>query len=217
MQNEESLKWQLEHEPLLQRAWVMQERLLAPRVVYFGSKEVFWQCSEHIASESWPGKIPGFLFVDRVGRPNDFQTSFMLSSFRYFHSDWFAGPQDQAKVRGVWYPMVKFYSHCQLSFGKDKLVAISGIAKYVARYLRGEYLADLWHTNDEIDFFDQLMWATSGRSEPGRWKSPTFYRAPSWSWAAVDCPVEISETDRFMKKDENMLAHVEKVEVFLRG
>jgi len=45
MQSEESVKWQLEEMSVLHRGWVMQERLLAPRIVYFGKQEIFWQCS----------------------------------------------------------------------------------------------------------------------------------------------------------------------------
>jgi len=32
--------------PLPKRAWVLQERLLAPRVVRFASEELFWECRE---------------------------------------------------------------------------------------------------------------------------------------------------------------------------
>ncbi|KAK1749635.1 heterokaryon incompatibility protein-domain-containing protein [Echria macrotheca] len=31
-------------EPLNQRAWALQERLLAPRTVYFGRNQLFWEC-----------------------------------------------------------------------------------------------------------------------------------------------------------------------------
>ena len=36
--------------PLLQRAWVVQERLLAPRVLHFGRNQLFWECSELVST-----------------------------------------------------------------------------------------------------------------------------------------------------------------------
>lgn len=38
------------HAPLYQRAWVIQEQLLAPRVLHFGEKQVFWECNELVSS-----------------------------------------------------------------------------------------------------------------------------------------------------------------------
>ena len=157
MQHQNFLKWHLDEKPLLRRGWVVQERLLAPHVVYFGKKEVFWQCHEKFASEMWPEQIPNFL-VDQHRRPNGLQASFMLSIFRDLRSDWFISAHDQKKIRNVVYFIVKLYCNCQLSSRKDKLVAISGIAKDVTRYLRDKCLAGLWRTADKMDIFDQLMW-----------------------------------------------------------
>lgn len=42
---------QLERSPLSTRAWVYQEILLAPRVVYFNPFCLFWQCCSLCASE----------------------------------------------------------------------------------------------------------------------------------------------------------------------
>ncbi|KIW90965.1 uncharacterized protein Z519_08748 [Cladophialophora bantiana CBS 173.52] len=39
--------------PLLRRAWVVQERLLSPRIIYFGLQGLFWQCWSKNASEFW--------------------------------------------------------------------------------------------------------------------------------------------------------------------
>jgi Heterokaryon incompatibility protein (HET) len=40
--------------PLNQRAWVFQERLLAPRTVHFTKGKIFWECRQLIASDSDP-------------------------------------------------------------------------------------------------------------------------------------------------------------------
>ena len=36
--------------PLQRRAWAMQERLLAPRVLHFGSEQLLWECCQYTVS-----------------------------------------------------------------------------------------------------------------------------------------------------------------------
>lgn len=44
----------LHQAPLHTRAWVLQERLLARRVLHFNQKELLWECREQAASETYP-------------------------------------------------------------------------------------------------------------------------------------------------------------------
>jgi hypothetical protein len=48
---------------LHKRAWVVQERLLAPRVLHFGEKQLFWECCEMDAAESYPSGLPPALAI----------------------------------------------------------------------------------------------------------------------------------------------------------
>lgn len=48
----------LHDEPLRNRAWVVQERLLAPRQISFGSRQLSWTCSEVSACEAFPAGYP---------------------------------------------------------------------------------------------------------------------------------------------------------------
>jgi hypothetical protein len=42
---------------LMRRGWVLQERMLSPRSVYFG--DIFtWECTELLATEVFPGGVP---------------------------------------------------------------------------------------------------------------------------------------------------------------
>jgi hypothetical protein len=41
---------------LLQRAWVFQERLLAPRVLHFNSSQIFFECKKSRACEFYPNE-----------------------------------------------------------------------------------------------------------------------------------------------------------------
>ena len=52
--------------PLGRRAWVVQERLLAPRVIHFGANQLFWECNGLKACELYPNGLPkgaGFLLT----------------------------------------------------------------------------------------------------------------------------------------------------------
>ena len=40
--------------PIAKRGWVLQEQLLAPRTLYFGANEVFWDCCTGRRSETYP-------------------------------------------------------------------------------------------------------------------------------------------------------------------
>lgn len=55
--------------PLNHRAWVLQERLMSPRVVHFESEQVHWECHSNQMCETYPvglphlyshGKLPSF-------------------------------------------------------------------------------------------------------------------------------------------------------------
>lgn len=75
-----------------------------------------------------------------------------------------------------------------MSNARDKLVAISGIVRKIAEERHDDCLAGLWRLNMEA----QLLWNVAEKAP-----RPTIYRAPSWSWAAIDGEVTFKkyETD----------------------
>lgn len=65
------IKQRLQSSALEQRAWVFQETLLAPRVLYFCKNEVHWECVESEACETFPGGsvyIPGAHYLRSAAR-----------------------------------------------------------------------------------------------------------------------------------------------------
>jgi hypothetical protein len=92
----------------------------------------------------------------------------------------------------LWRDLIAEYCSGRLTISSDKLIAISGIARefHVSRKLKSEdYFAGLWAPSLER----QLLWMM--RSQGRR---PNAYRAPSWSWAAVD-----GELDTLWKFDQD--------------
>lgn len=191
--------------PLNQRAWVVQERLLAPRTLYFGKNQLFWECRELHACEILPNGIPSQL-VSGIAEPGAVDLA-PIKSFEqalrrlrdavpyYDQSGFWSGggiPQYESTYE-VWNDILKIYTSCALTNADDKLVAISGIAKSFTNIVGDEYLAGLWQGN----FVNGLLWqvldpTTAMYSGEKYWPSvrPERYRAPSWSWASVDGPTQ---------------------------
>jgi hypothetical protein len=46
--------------PLLDRGWVVQERIIARRNLYFGSQQLYWDCHQHNVCESYTHGLPEF-------------------------------------------------------------------------------------------------------------------------------------------------------------
>lgn len=93
------------------------------------------------------------------------------------------GP-DSSLYRG-WHAVLEGYSRCSLTMEKDKLVAISGIAKTFQAKLKDDYIAGLWRRVLVTD----MLWKVSSRGNEASGhhaRRPKEYRAPSWSWASVD-------------------------------
>lgn len=153
--------------PLLQRGWVFQERLLAPRMLHFCSQEVVWECRTGTFCETFREGLP-LRFID--------------SRFMAINPPiWTTTPKGlpKIKIQKVWHDVVKGYTRCRLTYEGDKLLALSGIAQNFQFYLDSddEYLAGIWRKS----LPDSLLWIAKGG--PQRVQT---YRAPSWSWASVE-------------------------------
>jgi hypothetical protein len=87
-----------------------------------------------------------------------------------------------------WKNIVKQYSSRSLSFSKDKLPAIAGVAKkFASQYCSssespGKYIAGLWENRLLNPHQGDLLWVVMSSLN----KRPTAWRAPSFSWASVD-------------------------------
>jgi hypothetical protein len=96
--------------PLFRRAWVFQERLLSSSILNFQKEELIWECSEHSQCQCLYSLEP-YNFGPKV----EYTKAMTQGS--------------QADLAGCWRSIVYAYTMLQLSFAKDKLPALSGIAK----------------------------------------------------------------------------------------
>ncbi|KAH8654589.1 heterokaryon incompatibility protein-domain-containing protein [Tricladium varicosporioides] len=163
--------------PLASRAWVIQERVLPPRSLIFGSDQIHWECLGAIKSESSFKNLPldwSTLGLLRRYLVQDKDTEIRQGGDAYGTSDvYFKDPFRR------WYEMVKQYTACGLTKGEDKLPALSGLATAFSRRTGYTYYAGLW----EQDLIRGFLWEVSSFDTSSR---PSYYRAPSWSWASID-------------------------------
>ena len=166
----------IEHAALRGRGWIFQERLLSPRMLYFGDREILWVCRQGKASEDNPnGPVTKPIFGPLVSE---------IKSTSYGYSDE-GRTSFQRLLQGtgedhhhLWYEVVQAYSKCNLTREGDKLIALSGVAQRIQKLTGWRYLAGVW---DETLFHD-LLWNLEGDAK----RRKMSYVAPTWSWASVE-------------------------------
>jgi hypothetical protein len=109
VENEYAWGERFEGLPLCQRAWALQERFLAPRILHFTKEQLMWECRRHVLSESFPNGLPDHLRDYHVVRN-------------------FALPSLQGSFPTAWARVVRLYTRAKLTITQDKLIAISGLA-----------------------------------------------------------------------------------------
>lgn len=117
-------------DPLITRAWTLQETLLSPRILHFFNSALVWQCNKAAA-------IPGGT-NSRPSWPQLLQKTSMLGT----------------EPLAFWKTIVEDYSGRNLTFEIDKFHVLSGIAEKVSEIIHSKYLAGLW----ERDIARQLYW-----------------------------------------------------------
>lgn len=170
------------NEPLNQRAWTFQERLLCPRVLVFPSTGGFFlQCN---SEERHDDTID---FGQPFGRTRLFSSSFL--------SLWNMPGFDTKSVHKSWLMHIREYSERSITDANDKADAIAGIAEVYHHEFGmqlGNYLAGHWGNH----ILESLHW----RVFPIELKlRPKTIRPPSWSWLSVDSTIQLQPSVMFLK------------------
>lgn len=173
--------------PLNGRAWVVQERLLAPRVLHCCYNMVYWECPCLRASEVDPlGEVDHDKVTNSVDLRTNIKKDFADASMEGWnrhsadgHSASFMEQLDPFHVI-----VRSYYSPMELTYPRDRLPAISGIARWFMSRLGltpESYVAGLWRET----LPECLLWHFFKPPE-GRVVRDA-EAAPSWSWASVIC------------------------------
>ena len=144
--------------PLLSRAWVFQERHLAPRTLHFHPSEMIMECKTKFYCEcSGLNRL-----FSRESRPD----------LRLL---------DDKQVLNMWIEVVEEFSKMSLTHESDRLPALTGVATVFRNRLKCNYLAGLWSN----DLQRGLLWDVTRYSESNRLRKLS---TPSWSWASMSFP-----------------------------
>jgi hypothetical protein len=178
---DETTRWG--SEPLFRRAWTMQERELARRIVHFCSDEIVWHCRTRSCCEC------GAL-AKRSGKSLS-----SLSAFSNLASDNLEAKKEYA-FGNAWTKLISRYFLLDITKMTDRLPALSGVARYLEQFQPGQYIAGLW----EKDIAVQLSWMRQDEnlgdfdlsdSDSG----DSFYQrgsldGPSFSWVSASFYIE---------------------------
>jgi hypothetical protein len=148
------------------RGWAFQESFLAPRTLYFTPHQLFFQCISKSACETFPDSFDD----GPINRPG---TKFVI---------W---DEPKVTIDDKWSSIVADYSGKDVAFRKDKLVALSGVARRFATKFGTTYLAGMW----KEDLVVQLTWFTTEPSATDIQDS-----MPSWAWLAINTHVESAKS-----------------------
>lgn len=157
-------------EPLNTRAWTLQEAVLSRRLVSFGSDQWLWRCASRYATEDGL-EDRASTASERLYRSPDAATTT-------------SSTEDGKLYLEHWYNLVCSYSTRELTYQKDKLSAIAGLADICSKRTGFQYILGLWVE----DFATGLMWQATSR---GVTRIPS--AIPSWSWASVSGAVLMPE------------------------
>ncbi|KAH7369637.1 heterokaryon incompatibility protein-domain-containing protein [Rhexocercosporidium sp. MPI-PUGE-AT-0058] len=140
---------------------VYQERLLSPRILHFLREELACECVETKRCEC-----------------NYFPSARMSVKEKHAKSlD--ASLHRKLPLHSRWHSIVEEYCELSMTFEKDKLTAISGVARQVQSILNESYFAGLWSSS----FKEDLYWRANTKFRRPKLQK---WRAPSWSWAAIN-------------------------------
>jgi Heterokaryon incompatibility protein (HET) len=177
-------------EPLQSRGWCVQERILSPRKIFFGSKQLFWECRTKRNFENWTNNISQIL------DPHTYHRYLANLDNRIFETIPGLVSQNLKQCYNWWYDLLNGYGSKKFTFEADLLPGLGGIAQRFSEETNDRYLAGIWQS----DLFRGLTWRIeqysneyrilldifSNESKMGSMPRPiSDCYAPSWSWASM--------------------------------
>ncbi|RDW87216.1 hypothetical protein BP5796_02910 [Coleophoma crateriformis] len=158
------------HSPLARRGWVLQERALARRTIFFTKTQMYWECGDGVQCETL-AKLKN----DRIAFLGD--ANFPDYTIRKGGT---AGEQI-----ALFIDLFEQYTALEFSHPEDRPIAIDGLMDRLTTAFKTESLAGLF-----LRFWGRcLLWRRAAGTEPLKKirhvaharKSP-----PTWSWMAFE-------------------------------
>ncbi|KAL9115744.1 MAG: hypothetical protein Q9227_000112 [Pyrenula ochraceoflavens] len=160
----------LPKEPLSERAWGLQERVLSHRVLLYGTNQMFFECNRGYRGED------GLFLKERHDCIHKREGGDTPNVIPRYYEGFELNKRPKHSILKGWYNLLWRYGPKKLSHAADKLPAISGLASIYSERIESEYLAGLWRHQ----IIEGLAWQGLD------YRRVSEYRAPSWSWASGD-------------------------------
>ncbi|OCL07487.1 HET-domain-containing protein [Glonium stellatum] len=155
---------------LARRAWVLQERILSPRILHFTDKQIYWECWTMHQGEDLDNLALG------VQKEEMFPVQLSPNSISMHQGTKGGGTPRQ------WFYLVGEYSASNLTRQSDKLIAINGLVNRLKAQTGMKYWSGIWEDMAHAG----LLW--SARAEKLE-SIEDVVSAPSWSWASKKGPI----------------------------
>ena len=163
-------------DPIVRRAWTLQETLLSPRLLSYSCHTLTWHC------KTASFKIDDWYYPDR----DSYESLAQNLTVSHGHRE----------VSSKWDTIVKLYTDRALTVSEDKLPALAALAAVFSPALGSTYLAGIWETA----LPEALLWMPRSGYPEAEFRSfaaadpylyrfarrQKTYRAPTWSWASID-------------------------------
>ncbi|KAK7529856.1 heterokaryon incompatibility protein-domain-containing protein [Phyllosticta citribraziliensis] len=170
--------------PLLQRAWVFQERMLSRRTVHFTPSEMVWECREHTRCE-----CGGYDDTDK-------DIEYPRTNTKTIFSRVICGKGTELRsLNSAWRNCVAKYSQLNISMSTDWPHAMAGLAIRLVPLFKSNYIAGMW----EGHFPYCLLWKPAVGTVKGyntstrEWPFHTYSfpsGPPTWSWFNCRAAIE---------------------------
>ncbi|KAK2051810.1 heterokaryon incompatibility protein [Colletotrichum caudatum] len=144
------------------RGWVLQERALSRRSIYYSKTQVYWECGDGIRCETM-----GRLYNSKAAFLGD--ANFPRSALEYYRDG------RQLLIQDLY----ERYSALAFTKASDRAVAILGLQERLAR----AFDTQAAHGTFESYFARSILWKRDHRlAEMKPITQPAGRRVPSWSW-----------------------------------
>jgi hypothetical protein len=156
--------FEIKNNPIEQRGWTLQEKLLSRRVLFYGATRLQWICRS-IPLEPGQSEVLQGSFLANTQDSGD--------RVQNWDHNW--------RLYRGWEQTITELTRRSLTHPEDALRAVAGIASKYQKELRDGYVAGLWRRA----LVGELLWC--GRLVRDRERlqpRPPRYIAPSWSWAS---------------------------------
>ncbi|KAK3166666.1 hypothetical protein OEA41_009791 [Lepraria neglecta] len=172
-------------EPLLRRAWVLQEQILSPRIIHFASGELYFECKHYVACECSGWNLRS--------NTSQWETRWRKAYEVFVQKPaWNGTTEEESLARSrkqfeAYRALIERFTELDITAELDRLPALSGV--FSGR--QDQYLAGMWR---EI-LLESLHWTALPHGSKYMARRPFQYRAPTWSWASIESPIWHVETD----------------------